>query len=241
MKDSDKPAYIHDPDALVYAAYDGDYEFVVKLLSQGADINVRNENGETALMRASDEGYIGIVEFLLGKGADPNVIDKEEDTALDIARFKEHDDIIKILLTHGATGKNGLSARQRNWDEINDAMEDVNKFRDGTYYGEQLIDAARDGDVNRCKEILERPVETSGLILLRYLGKDSQDNSALHLAAKNGHLDVVKLLLENGMGPEGRNNIGKTPADLAKESGYQHIIHIIEANWNKKKPVNDEE
>ena len=50
------PLYIKDPDALVTAAYDGNYEIVKRLIEEGADPNVKDETGKTAVIAAADEG-----------------------------------------------------------------------------------------------------------------------------------------------------------------------------------------
>jgi ankyrin repeat protein len=43
------------------------------LLDHGADVDLRNNDGWTALMNACGRGYNDIVKLLLAKGADPNI------------------------------------------------------------------------------------------------------------------------------------------------------------------------
>ena len=50
------PLYNKDPDALVTAACCGDYEIVERLVEEGADLNVKDETGKTAVIAAADEG-----------------------------------------------------------------------------------------------------------------------------------------------------------------------------------------
>ena len=40
-----EPAYINDPDAIVWAGSDGDYDLLVRLVNAGADVNIRAEDG----------------------------------------------------------------------------------------------------------------------------------------------------------------------------------------------------
>ena len=46
---------------------------VINLIEAGADVNVQDEYGYTALMNASKKGHLEIVEKLLDAGADVNV------------------------------------------------------------------------------------------------------------------------------------------------------------------------
>jgi ankyrin repeat protein len=58
--------------ALYAAAINGHDEIVEFLLSQGADIDVRLNDGETPLMAAVWNGQVGTVALLISKGADVN-------------------------------------------------------------------------------------------------------------------------------------------------------------------------
>lgn len=66
--------------ALIAAAENGDSNIVSYLLQHGADVNEKNFNGDTALMKCSeiDEDFL----ILLDAGADPNIQNHEGDTAL---------------------------------------------------------------------------------------------------------------------------------------------------------------
>lgn len=222
-------SHVNDPDALLNAAYDGNYDLVEKLLSQGADINACNNQKETALFIAVDEGYSGVVELLLERGADPKLSDENGDTALDIARYHGYKEIENILLSYGALGKDGPSAREKMWDGTYEGMDEANKIKFGSYSGDKLLEAAKHGDFNLCKHIISLPVEEGGLILLRFLGKDNLGNTALHLASKNGHIEIVKLLLDNGVGTDSRNELGKTPKELATNNGHKDIVDLFDA------------
>ena len=48
--------------------------------------------------------------------------------------------------------------------------------------------------------------------------KGSNGETPLHKAAKNGHVDMVKLLISNGANKNIKNNDGKTAKDIAAEN-----------------------
>ena len=71
------------------------------LISHGADVNAREEDGETPLMYASLQGHAKVVEALLDAGADKelkaNSGDWKGKTALDVAREWNKGDVVAIL------------------------------------------------------------------------------------------------------------------------------------------------
>ena len=58
----------------------------------------------------------------------------------------------------------------------------------------------------------------------RYLHVDEP----LHLAAEEGHTDVVKLLCDAGADTEATDGDDLTALDLAKRGGHQDVIRLLE-------------
>ena len=77
------------------ASKEGKTEIVKILLEKGAQVNMQDTYGLTALTFASQMGRTEIVKLLLGKGADPNIKSDEVKTAYDYAQNRD----IKAILT----------------------------------------------------------------------------------------------------------------------------------------------
>ena len=84
------------------AADRGNLQAVRNLISAGADVNAKDEDGETALMIAADDGHTAIVQALIAAGADVNARDDEGESALDKARDERRRSTIDALRAAGA-------------------------------------------------------------------------------------------------------------------------------------------
>jgi ankyrin repeat protein len=99
---------------LTNAASKNDLQSVQTLIQSGADLNVTNMFGSTALIIAIQRGFIPIVDALLAAQADPNIQNDDGKTALMIAAEKADVSLIDKLIAGGARSdlkdKNGDTA-----------------------------------------------------------------------------------------------------------------------------------
>ncbi|ADQ81219.1 ankyrin repeat domain-containing protein [Riemerella anatipestifer] len=86
---------------LILASYNNSLECIDLLLKSGAQTNLQDKSGNTALMGASFKGYTKIVEKLLLAKTDPNVLNYNNANALFFASTFGHRDIVKLLLSYG--------------------------------------------------------------------------------------------------------------------------------------------
>jgi uncharacterized protein len=89
---------------LHYAAVDGDFETLVRLLESGSSIDAQDDNGWTALHFAAQDGHSKLVEELLSRGANPNLLNSHGNSPLwvGIMNARGHFSIVKRLLAAGA-------------------------------------------------------------------------------------------------------------------------------------------
>ncbi len=84
------------------AANQGNLSAVNEVLTQGADVNAREEFGDTALNLAAESGHVDIVERLLEAGADLENLGGADMTPLMNATFAGNVKVVDLLLSRGA-------------------------------------------------------------------------------------------------------------------------------------------
>lgn len=72
------------------------------------------------------------------------------------------------------------------WGKLYSDWDAASLVRLGHLWGDKLHEASRSGDVEKVREIIAMPVETGGLLLMRYMSTDENGNNALHLTAQAG-------------------------------------------------------
>jgi ankyrin repeat protein len=80
----------------------GDAGAVGAMLDAGADIDARDEHGQTALMNAARDGHTDMVRLLVSRGADLNHTAKYNLSAIMLAVINGRDAIVGILSDAGA-------------------------------------------------------------------------------------------------------------------------------------------
>lgn len=171
-------------------------------------INSRDMDGLTPLLFACTENNPEMVNLMLRYDAIIDETDHEKYTPLHLSVILKNPEITKILLENGAS----LSAK---------AIEDDNAL------------------FIACKMNQKIMVQ----LLLQHGAADFIDepnhkgNTALMCAAKNGNLDITKLLLQAGAKTSLKNHKGQTALSIAKNKKYQRIAELItQTNKLKNRP-----
>nr|XP_018666877.1 ankyrin repeat and SAM domain-containing protein 6-like isoform X2 [Ciona intestinalis] len=92
-----------------------------------------------------------------------------------------------------------------------------------------LLKAVEDGDANKVQHLLEQNTEVS------VETTDADGNSLLHIAAANGHEEVVRILLIKGASLDRSNSFGWTPLMQAARYGNESVAHYL---LNNKAKIN---
>jgi ankyrin repeat protein len=221
--------------ALHYAASCGDEAIVPFLLGEGAQANSKDKRGATPLLSACAEGHMGVMKLFL-QHAGPQALqemDNEGRTALHHAAFWGHEEAVTFLLGQGAQADS--------------------KDEDGTT---PFMIACQNGQTGVARLLLQhmgpqafQETDTKGRTALHYaaswdkndivsflLGQGAQANSRdedsstpFMMACKEGHMGVVKALLEH-MGPEALQETdegGRTALHFAAYRGHQETATFL--------------
>ncbi|KAG3115944.1 hypothetical protein PI124_g20324 [Phytophthora idaei] len=95
--------------------------------------------------------------------------------------------------------------------------------------GSQLLHHAKAGDCAALRALLDEVSEESSDFL--QLTQDHNGSTALHLAASEGHCEMVELLLQHGAGEVhlagGRKNYARTPLHEAAINGHLEVCRLL--------------
>ena len=95
--------YYENPSAKLWdGVYKNNYKKVEEAFKEGADVNMKNDNGVWFLLVASENGNARMVNLLLEKGIDVNITDDYNNTALSTAVRNAEYDVVELLLEKGA-------------------------------------------------------------------------------------------------------------------------------------------
>jgi len=130
--------YYEDPSAKLWdGVYKNNYKKIEEAFKEGADVNMKNDNGVWFFIVASGHGNARTVNVLLEKGIDVNITDDynfNNNTALSIAVINAKYDVVELLIEKGA---------------------DINK--ENNKGDTPLIHAIRSEDYNMVQLLLEHP------------------------------------------------------------------------------------
>ena len=180
------------------------------LLDHGADVNIKQGGGYTALTSATWSGDVARAKLLLERGADVNAKDQSGRTVLMIAA--------EAMVSNGIRPPTEEFVR-RFMDVLTlfvTSRADVNaKNNDGRT---ALFIAAGNGDVNLTKFLLDHGADVNA--------SDREGRTALTHAVSGGSTDLVKILLAKGAdvnaGPAAR-----TPLSLATALHKTDIVQLL--------------
>ncbi len=194
--------------ALHWAVHRDDVRLVEVLLEAGADVAAANRYGVQPISLAAENGSAAVVGALLDAGADPNATLRGGETALMTAARTGDAATVRALLVRGADpnardGFRGQTALM--WAAARNNAAAVHALAElGADIHAQTVTAERAASGNR---LFYAPPPTGF--------------SALTFAARGGHLDALRVLLEAGADVNATLSDGQSAL----------VVAVANANW----------
>ena len=184
------------------------------LLDRGAEVDKRwNWWKPTALYLACGEGRLQTAQVLLAHGANVNFAEDEKHyTPLHIACIRGHVDVVQLLLDHGAD----IKRVSRNGTNVC-----------GTLVGHKPLHvASASGHVEVVELMFDRDLVDF------YLLNIVEGQTALSLACREGHMDVVRCILARGVATYrshgfAQYNATKALLDAAAPPNKRRLAHWV--------------
>jgi ankyrin repeat protein len=229
--------------ALSLASINGSAAMIERVLKAGADVNEVGPNGEMPLMFAARNGRVDAIRVLLDHKAEVNAREKlRGTTALMWAAEQSHPSAVKLLidrgadvsLTSNADSKGGTAylaptAKQR---AINDGIAP-----DGTFVGN-----ARRGRANAATvavDVAAADAAAADAAFNRTQNAKGGGLTALILAARQGDLESVRILVEAGANVNQTSRYGWMPLLTATQNRHYRIgAYLLAHGANPNLPNN---
>ena len=247
-KDSDGCTPLH-----AAAAWRRQDEVVEVLLARGANVDAEANSGATPLHYAAYNGQKGVVEILLAKGANINAKTDAGDRPASAALQADHRDIFDLLTGKGGDMPlvNSLHsvARIGNLAEARSLIDKGADVNAKDWIGWTTLHyAAKKGNRDVIQLLVSRGAKVNvqnkdGLTPLHKVtdrscaeiliahnadvnAKDNEDFTPLHCAARQGHEDVVEVLISRGADVNPTNECRK-PLHWAVMGGHTSIVKLL--------------
>lgn len=223
----------------------GDEAIVRLVLKDGSRLATSTAlNG--SLFCATRNGRTRLVLILLEHGAQFQVGDLDGRTALHTAAVYGHEPIARALLKAGAdietrttgttktalTSATGADIETRPIDKTKITLASADIFMtltlgDNFESFEPEVTSGETDYSRASSHAREAFIQTSPERAVKTCARSEEEETALHLAAREGHVTLVKLLVDSGAEIEARTMLGETALLLAASCGHKEVVQML--------------
>ncbi|NIP28611.1 MAG: hypothetical protein GWN67_28130 [Phycisphaerae bacterium] len=246
------------------AAAQNNIKKIKLLLSDGADVNLKDNDGYTPLFYAIWQRNVDMANLFISHRAEVNLFDETNSTPLHYAVWSADMDMIKLLVEKGADINAGdrkdKTPLQYAIGHMKGNLVDL-LLAGETMYPTLHLSAAK-GDLAGIKSFIEKGINidekdtigwtpflwaasTGRINVCQFLiskgdnvnAKNQDGVTPLHVACLFGQKDVAKLLIRKNVDINAKADEGFTPLHIAALRGNEEIIKLLldkEASVNEK-------
>jgi ankyrin repeat protein len=215
--------------AVCITAIKDNWEILEWLIAAKADINLQRTDGYAPLHMAAQQGSSKVMAILLKSNININSL-TSRGTAACIASSQNQVDVLKFLIKAKADlnistsffSPLHIAAVNGSVEAMESLLEEKDKINLNLTVKDGITAVYLAVQENKIK-ILNLLIKAGASIFL------SRENglSPLHVAACMGHLEIVKILLENKADPYQKTKAGETALMLAKSTQKYHIVSFF--------------
>ncbi|EDV29222.1 uncharacterized protein TRIADDRAFT_51290 [Trichoplax adhaerens] len=207
------------------ASIHGNAHTLQTILRYGGDTHARDNESWKPAHCAAFFGRLGCLQVLRKWGANFNEIDDQGNTAAHLAAKEGHLECLKFIICKSASIDFIVNSRNNQGDAPKDIALRFYKDRCVEYLNAVGIAfpahaAAFYGNLEKLQTLIEEGV----------VSVDEQDNhgsTLAHKAAGNGHINILRWLMEQGCDVTIRNEAGETPKDVAKRYAQMGAVELL--------------
>ncbi|XP_077992722.1 poly [ADP-ribose] polymerase tankyrase-2-like [Glandiceps talaboti] len=195
------------------------------LIRKGANVNDKNKDFLTPMHIATEKNHFDAMETLLKHNAKVNALDSLGQTPLHRAAHDGSTQACRLLLTYGVdpsiVSLQGLTAAQMANESIKIMLQEEPPIS-GPDENYQLLEAAKAGDIETCKQILSK-----GPHLVNCRDVEGRHSTPLHFAAGYNRVTVVEYLLQHGADVHAKDKGGLVPLHNACSYGHYEVTELL--------------
>ena len=206
--------------AILFAASQGDVGALMSYHNAGSDLTKTDYDGRSGLHLAATEGRLRAVKYLIRHcpAEHLNLEDRWGTTALSCARHYGHTDCVDALIDAGCKDSNDINSEYADFVLADDVVSNSN-----AEVATLLLTAAQAGDLDEVVKL--RATVDMGV-------RDYDHRTALHLAACEGHLHILKYLVINFEGDAAHfvtahDRWGNSALDDAERYGHSDCVEYL--------------
>lgn len=189
-----------------------------------------NDDHTTRFLFAASRGDIKVISLMCDQGFDPNEADYDQRTALMIAAVQGNTSIVKKLFSYEGTNPNktdihGNSALHEavkcGHDEVIDVLIEhgASLCMDERTAASTLCQVVSEGDIVKMKRLLKAKIQVNA--------GDYDKRTAAHIAAAEGNVVALKLLVEYGADLSLRDRWNNSSFDEAVRSKSGQLLDYL--------------